>query len=134
MFYASPGQINLQIPTGTPPGDGRIVITREDGISAESAVRISPTAPGIFTANASGTGVPAAVAVRVAANGVQTPAPVFQCGAAPGSCIPVPLSLGAETDQLIVSLFGTGIRFGRTAVQVQIGGVNEAEIGHLGLG
>jgi uncharacterized protein (TIGR03437 family) len=124
MFYASPSQINLLIPTGTPPGDARAVITREDGIVAESPLRITTAAPGVFTANTTGTGVPAAVAVRVSASGAQTPVPVFSCGSAPGSCVAVPLSLGAETDQLIVSLFGTGIRFGATEVRAQVGGQN----------
>ena len=123
LFYGSPGQINFQIPAGTATGTARVVITREDGITLESPVTIARTAPGIFTANSSGSGVPAALAVRVAANGTQTPVAVFQCGNTALTCVPTPMSLGSDTDQLILSLFGTGIRF-RETVRVGVGGVN----------
>jgi uncharacterized protein (TIGR03437 family) len=124
LFYASPGQINLLVPGGTAEGDARVVVTREDGISSQSTVQVRSTAPGIFTANSNGTGVPAATAIRVTANGAQTPVPVFECGTPTAGCAPVPIALGAASDQVIVSLFGTGIRFhpGLQAVQVRFGG------------
>jgi uncharacterized protein (TIGR03437 family) len=124
IFYASPGQMNVQVPAGTAQGAARAVITREDGITSESSLTIAATSPGVFTANSGGSGVPAALAVRVAADGTQTPVPVFQCGATAETCVPAPVNLGADTDQLIVSLFGTGIRFRSSleAVQVQVGG------------
>jgi uncharacterized protein (TIGR03437 family) len=125
LFYASPGQINLQIPSGTATGSGTVVVTREDGISSRSTVGIAPVAPGMFTANANGAGVAAATAIRVAANGAQTTLPIFQCGTAPLSCVAVPLDLGSEADEVILVLFGTGIRFHSAGgpVQVQVGGL-----------
>ena len=53
--------------------------------------QVAPVAPSIFAANSDGKGAPAAVAVRVAADGRQTQVSVFSCGAAAGSCVPVPL-------------------------------------------
>jgi len=117
--------VNLQIPPGTAAGNATVVVTREDGISSRATVSIAPVAPGIFTANANGAGVAAAVAIRVAADRTQTTLPVFQCGTTPLSCASVPINLGSETDEVILVLFGTGIRFQSAAapVQVQVGGL-----------
>ncbi len=58
--------------------------------------------------------------------------PVSTCGAA-GTCTPVPIDLGDANEQVILLLYGTGIR-GRTAldkVRVQIGGA-DAEVQYAG--
>ena len=58
---------------------------------------------------------------------------MFQCGAAPGGCLPAPIDLGSGTDQVILLLFGTGIR-GRAAsapVTAAIGGT-DAEVLYAG--
>jgi uncharacterized protein (TIGR03437 family) len=88
----------------------------------------------LFSANADGRGAAAAVALKLAASGAQTSQLTFQCGAARGSCVSLPIDLGGETDQVILLLFGTGIR-GRSAleqVSATIGGVN-AEVLYAGL-
>jgi uncharacterized protein (TIGR03437 family) len=64
----------------------------------------------------------------VAADGAQTQLPVYQCGAAAGSCTPAPIDLGAESDQVILLLFGTGIRGGKS-VSVRIGGLEAPVLG-----
>lgn len=79
-------------------------------------------APGLFAANGDGRGAPAAGALRVAANGAQSVVSVFHCGTAPGSCTPVPVDLGEESDKVILVLYGTGIRAG-AETRVRIGGV-----------
>jgi uncharacterized protein (TIGR03437 family) len=40
---------------------------------------------------------------------------LFQCGAVPGSCTPAPIDLGGPGDQVVLTLFGTGIR-GRSSL------------------
>lgn len=110
LFFASPGQINLAIPAGTAIGAATLTVTRTDGSSASLALLIERVAPGVFTANADGRGVPAALAIRAAADGTQSLVSVFQCGTAAGSCAPAPISLGPEADQVILLLFGTGLR------------------------
>jgi len=125
LFFVSPGQINYLVPAGTSSGLAEVTVTSRDQVVAFGTLRVEPVAPALFSANADGRGVAAAVALRFGADGAQTALPVFQCGAAPGSCAPAPLDLGAETDQAILILFGTGIR-GRTgpaAVRAAIGGV-----------
>lgn len=58
--------------------------------------------------------IPAAVAVRVASDGAQTPVPVFRCNRPPSgqlglfSCGPEPIPLAG--DPVYLTLFGTGFR------------------------
>jgi uncharacterized protein (TIGR03437 family) len=133
LFYVSPDQVNYQVPPNTAAGPAKVMATRADGISSQATVEIVPVAPGVFAANAGGTGVAAAIAIRVGADSIQRVLPVFQCGQIAGSCVATPLDLGGESDQLILVLFGTGIRFhsGSGPVQVQLGGV-PAEVLYAG--
>lgn len=111
LFFVSAGQANFQIPEQTATGRARIQARRADGtviISGDLAVERA--APGLFTANASGQGVASAVALRISANGAQTYFPVSRYDAAQQTNVPVPISLGAETDQVYLILYGTGVR------------------------
>jgi uncharacterized protein (TIGR03437 family) len=94
---------------------------------------IESTSPGLFSANSDGRGVAAAVALRLGADGSRTALPVFRCEARPGSCVPVPIDLGGPTDQVILELFGTGIRGtgDAAAVDVLVGSV-KAEMLYAG--
>jgi hypothetical protein len=86
---------------------------------ASTAIRIGPTAPGLFRLNAAR--VAAALAVRVA-NGqsTQTPVPVFNCGSS--TCRTVPIALDAQST-VHLSLYGTGIRHGGSVTST-VGGVS----------
>jgi uncharacterized protein (TIGR03437 family) len=110
LLLVSPGQINGVLPAQV--ALGRVTFSVEDatGIRSTGPVQVEAVAPAIFTANSDGKGAPAALAVRVAADGRQTPVSVFSCGAAAGSCVPVPIDLGPPAEQVIISLFTTGIR------------------------
>jgi uncharacterized protein (TIGR03437 family) len=110
------------MPAATALGTASVVVNSGAGILATGSVQVEAVAPGLFAANADGTGVAAAVAVRVRADGSQAPVEVFGCGTSPGSCVPVPIDLGAVSERVYVSFFGTGIRFGSTK-SVSIGGV-----------
>ncbi len=114
LFYVSPTQINYEIPPQTATGPATVTATSGDGAVSRGTVQIAPVAPGLFSANGNGSGVAAAVAVRGAADGTQTPVAVLQCPAA-GGCVSVPMDLGAATDQVVIELYGTGIR-GRTSL------------------
>ncbi len=124
LFFVSPGQVNYLVPEGTRLGSATITVTSRERVVGAGSLPIDAVVPGLFTANASGRGVAAALALRVSADGAQTSQTAFRCGAAPGSCVPVPVDLGAESDQVFLQLFGTGIR-GRSsvsAVRATIGG------------
>ena len=118
LYYVSSGLVNYQIPAGTAPGIVQVTI----GNSVGGAL-VGTVAPGLFSADGSGTGVAAALAFRIAADSTQTPVPVFQCSAS--GCVSVPMSLGSSTDKLELVLYGTGIQ-GRSSlanVVAEIGGV-----------
>ncbi len=129
LFFVSPGQVNYLIPAGTQAGAATVTVSSRKQMAGTGTVLIEAVAPGLFTANASGQGVAAAAVLRVAADGAQTVEPAFHCGTTAGSCVPAPIDLGAESDQVFLMLFGTGIR-GRSnlsAVKATIG-VEVAEV------
>jgi uncharacterized protein (TIGR03437 family) len=80
---------------------------------------VTAFAPAIFTADASGKGVAAAVAVQADRSGVVREVPVFRC-AGPGSCAAQALE-PQENRPIYLSLFGTGMRHG-TDLTVTFGG------------
>jgi uncharacterized protein (TIGR03437 family) len=68
--------------------------------------------------------VAAAVAVRVAPGGAQTPVAVFQCSGA--TCTTAPIDLGNTGDSVFVTFFGTGLRknTGLANVRATVGGID----------
>jgi uncharacterized protein (TIGR03437 family) len=133
LFFVSAGQINFEVPAGTAAGQAAVRVLQQNQVVARGSVNVDAVAPGLFTANADGKGVSAAVALRVAPDGGQSLLDVYRCGTALGSCAPVPIDLGGAANQMILELFGTGIR-GRsalTAVTAKIGG-QDAEVMYAG--
>jgi len=126
LFFAGPSQVNLQIPPGTVNGPASVTITSGDNTVSTGTINISTVAPGIFTANASGQGVAAAVVLRVKNGGAQIFEPVAQFDSGQNKIVPVPIDLGAPGDQLFLLLYGTGFRFRSSlqAVTAMIGGTN----------
>ncbi len=121
LFYVSPGQVNYLVPAGTAPGAVTVTIG-----TASGSAQVNSIAPGLFTANANGKGAPAATAARYSADGSATPVAVFQCAGGGGTCSTSPISLGGPTDQVYLTLYGTGIRglSSPAGVRCQIGGVD----------
>ena len=123
LFFVSAGQINYLIPAGTLPGAGVVTVTSSDGRIATGRVQIETVAPGLFSANSSGQGVAAAVALRVRANGQQVYEPAVTFDAASQRFVAVPIDLGPATDLVYLLLYGTGLRFrsGLQSVTVKLG-------------
>jgi len=121
LQMVSPEQVNFLVPTGS-LGAGMVTVTTADGVKVSVPVQHEAVAPGLFSANSSGKGVAAAVALRIAADGKQTSQVIFQCTGGAGTCTATPIDLGAATDQVILLLYGTGIRGFTSAVKVTIGG------------
>jgi len=96
-IYASAAQVNLLVPGATVAGLAVVTITLPDGGTITTLVNIVETAPGIFTANATGQGVFAGQVVYVHADGSQTI--VNSTGA---------ISL-AGSEQVYLVLYGTGL-------------------------
>lgn len=133
LFYVSPGQINYLVPAGTRTGPATVTVTAADGAVSTGRIQVEAVAPGLFTANANGEGVAAAVVVRARADGSQSSEVVFQFDPVLNRQVSLPIDFGPETDQLVLVLFGTGLR-GRSAlagVRVRIAG-REAEVLYAG--
>jgi uncharacterized protein (TIGR03437 family) len=123
IAYISPTLINCVVPEGLANGVGAVTILAADGGASTAPLQLAALAPGIFTANASGNGVPAATAVRYGADGVQTPEPVFQCSSS--GCIPAAIDLGQPGESTYLTLYATGLRnrSSLSDVNAQIGGI-----------
>ncbi len=122
LFYVGPDQVNFVVPGASGNGSAQITVTSASGDTATATVDISAVTPSIFTMP--GGTVAAAVGVRAAADGTQTPINVFQCSNA-STCTASPIDLGAASDTVVVAFFGTGLRknTGLTNVHATIGGV-----------
>jgi uncharacterized protein (TIGR03437 family) len=127
VLFASSGQLNLVVPEGIAAGPATLAVEREDGSLAFGRLQIQPTAPGLFTAAASGAG-PAAAYVRVLRpDATEFSSLVATCNEA-GVCQAAPIDLGPPGSVAVLELYGTGIR-GRTsleAVTCRIGSQNVA--------
>jgi uncharacterized protein (TIGR03437 family) len=114
------------MPAGTANGVAVVKVTTSGGQTIQGATLVATVAPGMFSANASGKDVAAATALRVKGDNTQIYEQVTQYDATVSGFVPVPIDLGPETDQVILVLFGTGLRArsALSAVRVTIGGVD----------
>jgi uncharacterized protein (TIGR03437 family) len=111
LVSMSPTQIMFLVPAAAAPGAAQITVTNLTATQTASNVEISTVAPGIVTMN--GTGLPAAVAVRAAADGTQTSQPVYATDGN-GAVVANPISISSSGTVLV--LFGSGIAAGGTAL------------------
>lgn len=140
LFFVSPSQINFQVPTVTnfnfSPVTGfykpvSIQVVRNGSVVNQGNVSISDFQPTIFTADASGKGLPAAVAYRLKANGAESYEPISRFDPVQGKLVPVPIEFGDETEQLFLVLFGTGGKTSLESYEVTIGGT-PAQVTYVG--
>jgi len=126
LFFVSEGQINFLMPAGLASGEAAIITTNPDGRIARGTVNLASVAPAMFSANANGQGVAAAVVLRTKAGGSQSYEPVATFDQSQNRFVAAPIDLGAETDQVFLVAYGTGIRFRNSlgAVAARIGGVD----------
>jgi uncharacterized protein (TIGR03437 family) len=98
-------QVNFFVPATVAPGIATVTVGQQSG-----GVLVDAVAPGLYSANSTGSGVAAAGAALYSADGKTiTPQNVATCPNGGGSCVASPLSLGDSTDRLVLTLYGTGI-------------------------
>jgi uncharacterized protein (TIGR03437 family) len=107
LFFVSPQQINYQIPPGVAAGTVTVTIFKDGTLAASGVESARAVAPSLFTANANGRGVPAGYGVRVR-NGVQSLVTIARTEG--GMQVPEPIDLGPADDQVVLVIFGTGLR------------------------
>ena len=123
LYMVSPGQINYIVPASAALGKATITVSSASG-TFSGTVLVSNVAPGIFTADQSGSGVPAAQVLRVTASGQASYESPLQPGTS--SFLPRSLDLSASpTDKVYIVLYGTGFRRrSLNPVIVTAGGIN----------
>ena len=69
LLFVSPTQINFIMPEGLATGAGIVALMADSGLVRVGMVQIQKITPGLFTANANGRGVAAAVILRKRGDG-----------------------------------------------------------------
>ena len=127
FFALRENQANYLIPAGTALGPATIKVTSGSGNMLTGAVQIESVAPGIYTANAQGAGLAAALVIHIRGDGSVEQTLTFD----PFTGAAVPIDLGAEDDQVFVALFGTGMRGAAGPATATVGGEPTGVIGPL---
>jgi uncharacterized protein (TIGR03437 family) len=117
LFFANQLQVNFLMPAQTAAGTATITITSGDRTVTTGSVAIAPVAPSIFTLNASN--LAAAIPVLYHSDGSNTVEQIFALDSN-NNVIAAPVDLGSATDQLYLSVYGTGIR-GASSVTATVG-------------
>ena len=125
VFFSGSGQINFQIPPETPIGDVVAKITSNSVAVASGAFQVVKVAPGVFSADASGAGLVAAVALRQKPDNTQIYEPIIRFDPTLNKIVAIPIDLGPNGDRVFLAIFGAGWRFrsSETAAKVTVGGV-----------
>jgi uncharacterized protein (TIGR03437 family) len=118
VFGVAPGQLSFVLPTETSMGTAAVTVRRGSTTLGIASASVGAVSPGIFTANASGAGVPAGLAMLVESGGRRNIVDLFQWTGA--MFLPRPLMAASEDVYLL--LFGTGIRGYRDRVTAAIAG------------
>ena len=129
LFSTSAGQVVFLVPPDAALGNATVAIRNRDNQFSTATVEIVETAPAIFTdcgLRIADCGLaPAAVILRMRADGSLNYEPLFnQDSAQRQSAIRNPQSAiirFGETDQLILVLFGTGLRNHRGEISARLG-------------
>ena len=130
LFFVSPGQINFLIPAQTALGAATVNVRLQNTTIASGPINVARTGPGLFAANADGSGVAAALLLRIKSNGAQIYEPVVRLNETTRKFEALPLDLSIADDQYFLVLYGTGFK-GATAATATIGGQN-AEVLYAG--
>jgi uncharacterized protein (TIGR03437 family) len=133
LFFVSSKQINFELPASISPDNPIITVYPLNGLISSGRLKIARVAPALFSMEATGQGLAAAVALRIKADGTQNYEPIARFDPAQNRFVAVPLELGAPSDQVFLLLFGTGIRGlgALTSASVKIGGL-AAEVSYAG--
>jgi uncharacterized protein (TIGR03437 family) len=101
LFFASPNQVNWDVPPGTASGPATIVTTSGDGTVTKDIFDVEDAAPAIYSILGSGSGPAAAYVVTP----TQPYLPVYACTA---QCATAPVDVSSGGAVLV--LYGTGVR------------------------
>jgi uncharacterized protein (TIGR03437 family) len=126
LFFVSPTQINYLIPPDAASGAASVIMMKDGVAASGGSLNIAPVAPGLFTANSSGRGLPAASVLYAKPDGSQRYAPVARYDSASNGFIASPIEACANGEDAYLILFGTGLRrrSSLSGVNVKVGGLD----------
>jgi uncharacterized protein (TIGR03437 family) len=107
-LFVSPGSVTYQMPSGIVPGPVTAVITTSEGHQYPDSLYVQVFAPSLFSVMSSG--IAAAWVTRFKADGSISVEPVFRFDSETKTVVGVPIDLGPASDEVYLSLLGTGIR------------------------
>ena len=128
LYYVSGNAMSYLVPAGTAPGRATAMLTTSNGTTVTGSVNIVGVAPGIYTANATGSGAAAGLFLRFA-GGNQTYGYLFDLN----TRNPAAVDLGPETDQVFLQLYGTGFRGAKQGTAF-VGGISVPVQGFAAVG
>lgn len=117
LFFVSPNQVNYQVPAGSVPGIATVTILDSEGRASVGFANLSFVSPGLFTANANGSGPPTGAVYRLRADGTSSIEPLSQPQGS--SNVPIPIDVSNPNEQVYLVLFGSGFRY-RSALSAAI--------------
>jgi uncharacterized protein (TIGR03437 family) len=122
LYYVSPNQINFTIPADTAVGSATFTVISGGQTSALGNLDIATTAPGLFFLNADW--LAAASLTRVNGNNTSYEE-IAQLDSTTNLFVAIPIDLGSDTDQVYLTLYGTGFRLRSSldSVQVLVAGI-----------
>jgi uncharacterized protein (TIGR03437 family) len=126
LFFVAPGQVNYMVPRGVANGPAIVTIAAADGTISTGDITVADVAPALFTADASGKGLPTGVVFRVKANGAQVYEPLAQFNTATRKFDSVAIDVSNNKEQVYLVLFGTGFRYRRApqGLRATVGGLD----------
>jgi uncharacterized protein (TIGR03437 family) len=117
LYYVSPDQINFTIPADTAVGPALISVYNGELLLATGGLNVVAVAPALFFMN--NDGLAAAGLVRVKGDSYDYE-PAVQLDERINQFVAVPIDLGSDTDQVYLTLYGTGFRSGTSLDSVQV--------------
>ena len=137
LLYVSPNQINFLVPSDVAEEELIVTVVRGTVESSAGKFILEPVAPGLFSADSTGSGPAAAQVQRVAADGTQTfeATASFNRATSKYEYQPIIMNTGTSlvSDDVYLVLYGTGMRHRSSLqnVRVRIGG-QEGEVLYVG--
>jgi uncharacterized protein (TIGR03437 family) len=115
VLFVSPTQVNFALPASLTPGAVTVAITSPDGYVTSCRLQIASIAPGLFSANASGSGLASGLILRTRANQTQSYEPLARFDTTLNRFVAVPAIVNTPEEIVHLMLFGTGLR-GRSSL------------------
>jgi uncharacterized protein (TIGR03437 family) len=124
IYFAAPNSVGYLVSAGTALGPASVTLTTPSG-SFSGAADIGTISPGLYSANATGSGAAAGFWISVDANGARIQDYLFDLA----TRNPTPIDLGPPTNQIYLSLYGTGFRGSTGQITATVGGVGVPVLG-----